>query len=369
MRQSGDMRLNFPGLSRRVRGKAVAWRVRVEGKPNCKITIPVGPDHPEFLAHYRAARAGDRLDPPTASTETEGTVGWVVQGYLDHLAKQVQAGTASPLTLKERRNLATFVLAQKSDQPRTRGREWRGLPCQIPTAELIAFKDRMLTTPGKARNVWKFMAAAYDHATERGRASSNPFRAVARPKYTSAGGAKPWSLDDLAQYRKAHPVGTMAHLCLTLFMFTACRIGDAYRLGREHEVRQNGALRLAWQPAKAGSRPVNIPILPPLDRAIRAQTVIGQTYLLTQAGKPFASPEALRNRFQKWCAEAGLEGLSSHGIRKAAGHLMALAGATQYEIMAVHGHANAATSQVYTQEVERASLGSLAASKLAGMDW
>ena len=363
------MRLNFPGLTRRMRGNTTSWRVRVEGQPNRKITIPVGPDHREFVEHYRAARAGDRLAPPLAVTEADGTVGWIVQSYLGHLSRQVTAGAASPLTLKERRNLAAFVLAQTSCQPRTRGRVWRVLPAQIPTTELVAFKDRMIATPGKARNVWKFMAAAYDHATERGQATSNPFRAVARPKYTNGGGAKPWSIEDLAKFREAHPAGTMAHLCLTLFMFTACRIGDAYRLGREHERKQDNALRLVWMPSKKGSRPVNIPVLPPLERAIRAQTVVGPTYLLTQAGKPFASPEALRNRFQKWCAEAGITGLSSHGIRKAAGHLMALNGATQYEIMAVHGHANAATSQVYTQEVERASLGNLAASKLAGLEW
>lgn len=48
---------------------------------------------------------------------------------------------------------------------------------------------------------------------------------------------------------------------------------------------------------------------------------------------------------------------------------MALNGATQYEIMSVHGHSNAETSQVYTDGVERARLGTMAASKLAGMDW
>lgn len=102
---------------------------------------------------------------------------------------------------------------------------------------------------------------------------------------------------------------------------------------------------------------------------MRAQTAIGPAYLLTEHGKPFASPEALRNRFKKWCRSADLEDLSSHEIRKAAGHLMALKGATQYEIMSVHGHANAATSQVYTESVERMKLGEMAASKLAGMDW
>ena len=72
---------------------------------------------------------------------------------------------------------------------------------------------------------------------------------------------------------------------------------------------------------------------------------------------------------QRWCKEAEIEGKSSHGIRKAAGHLMALMGATQYEIMSVHGHAQASTSQVYTDGVERRALAQQAAAKLGGMDW
>lgn len=72
---------------------------------------------------------------------------------------------------------------------------------------------------------------------------------------------------------------------------------------------------------------------------------------------------------QTWCRDAGLTGLSSHGIRKAAGHLMALHGATQYEIMAVHGHANASSSEVYTKGVERQRLAERANSRLASIDW
>lgn len=365
----GKMRLDFPGLTKRVRGKSVAWRVRVEGDPNRKITIPVGPTHRDFAEHYRAARAGERLAPPPIEDANEGTVAWIIAAYLRHLEREVKAGTKSPLTLKERRNLATFVLGQQSEQTKTRGKLYAGLPMQIPAVELLAFQDRMLDKPGKARNVWMFMRAAYDHAVSRKLCYGNPFKMVARPEYKSAGGAKAWTVDDLAQFREKHPQGTMAHLWLSLHMFTACRIGDACKLGRGHEVRKDGALWLVWQPGKKGSSPVSIPVAAPLERAIRAQKLAGPTYLLTAHGKPFASPEALRNRAQKWCAEAGLVGLSSHGIRKAAGELMALHGASQYEIMAVHAHTNAATSQVYTDGVDRARLGSAGVAKLAGMDW
>ena len=365
----GSMQIRYKGLTCEQHGGKDRWRVRVSGDERKRLTIPVDPDHPEFHAYYHAARRGQHLHKPVPETHSPGTMGWLINAYLTHLARMVAAGQASPLTLKERRNLAAYVLAQESEQDRTTGLPYHGLPMTIPASELIALRDRMAPTPGKARNVWKLLTAAYDFGVERHGLRVNPVRAVPRPVYRSQGGAVPWSLDDLRKYREAHPAGTMAHLCLTLFMMTACRIGDAYHLGRAHEEQHNGTTWLAWQPAKAGSRLVRIPILAPLDRAIHAQKIVGATYLLTEHGKPFASPEALRNRFKKWCRAADLENRSSHGIRKAAGHLLALHGATQYEIMSVHGHANASTSQVYTDSVERMRLGSMGAAKLAGLDW
>lgn len=366
---AGDMRVRYPGLVREAHGKRTRYRVRVADTPTRRITLPCSPDDPEFHKLYSEAREGRTPEGRRADTVAPGTMGWILAGYLDHLSRMVRAGQASPLTLKQRRGQIAFILDQRSSQPRTLGQRYEALPMTIPPAELIAFRDRMAGTPGKARNVWKTLRAAYDHAVERNMIPQNPARAVARPAYRPGGGATAWSLADLDRYRAAHPPGTMAHLALTLFMFTACRIGDAAILGRGHEESHEGGVWLAWQPAKKGSCHVRIPVLPPLHRAIRAQAVIGPTYLLTVHGRPFASPEALRNRFKKWCGDASLESRSSHGIRKAAGHLLALHGATQYEIMCVHGHANAATSQVYTESVERMRLGQMAVSRLAGMDW
>ena len=73
---------------------------------------------------------------------------------------------------------------------------------------------------------------------------------------------------------------------------------------------------------------------------------MGSTYLLNQLGQPFASGSAVGNKFRKWVAEAGLKDRSPHGIRKAAGELMALEGASQYHIMADHGPTQAKTSEL-----------------------
>ncbi|RJL02345.1 hypothetical protein D3P06_11375 [Paracoccus aestuarii] len=48
--------------------------------------------------------------------------------------------------------------------------------------------------------------------------------------------------------------------------------------------------------------------------------------------------------------EEGLDNRSSHGVRKAAGHLLAQEGCSQNQIMTVHGHTQARTSEVYTRE-------------------
>lgn len=368
---SGDVvKLPYDGLLvEKMASGNLRYRVRVRGDKRRRIALTVTPDHPEFHEIYLAARAGIRQAPrgETASA-TAGTVEWLVDEYLAHLERMVERGQASHLTLKQRANFKPLITDHQSSTGKSAGRRYGGLPAEIPQHELLLFRDSLMATPGKAKNAFKMLKAMYAWGVERGLVAANPAAGVS-VAYRSQGGATAWTVEDLQAYRDRHPSGTMAHLTLTLFMFTACRIGDAYRLGREHEKRLRGAPWLSWTPAKRGSRPVEIPILAPLQNAIRAQTVIGPTYLMTELGNSFRSPEGLRNKFKDWCREAGLEDRSSHGIRKAAGHLLALHGATQYEIMAIHGHAQASTSQIYTDSVERLKLAEMGASKLAGLDW
>jgi hypothetical protein len=59
MSESGDLRKRFPGLLvERQRNGAPRYRVRVEGDNAKRLTIPCGPEHPEFDRLYRQARRG-----------------------------------------------------------------------------------------------------------------------------------------------------------------------------------------------------------------------------------------------------------------------------------------------------------------------
>jgi integrase len=148
----------------------------------------------------------------------------------------------------------------------------------------------------------------------------------------------------------------MAHRYLTLLAFTACRIGDAIWLSSNEVVEvedEEFPHWMEWQPQKTGSSYVSIPMLPPLYEAVGD---IDGIFIRSETGEPFASTESLRNRVRKWCAEAGLKNRSSHGVRKAAGAILSEGGATEYQIMAIHGHASPRTSEVYTRSAQRRRL-------------
>ena len=362
------MRVNLPGYyAETLPSGRVRHVVRKQGDKTKKTTVPVGPDHADFLQHYEAARRGEKLIVAPEVTVPK-SLGWLMDEFEAWMTKRVEAGLLHPSTLQQRR------------QYYARLRPRYGLKHMAMPSEVIAnIRDEMLDTPAAADNMVKALKALFAWAShpERRILRENP--AVGISKVNRDKGATPWTVDDLRAYRERHPKGTMAHLALSIFMFTACRISDAVRLGRRHETEIGGVPHLDWQPAKKGSSRVVIPMLPPLQDAIAAQTVVGPTYLLTAHGRPFSSRNSFDNRFRKWVIEAGLcttdeQGemkamRSSHGIRKAAGHLLALEGASQYHIMAVHGHSEAKTSEIYTKGVNRQILAREAMDLLVGMKW
>lgn len=355
-----QMRLTFPGLlAEKPPSGAIRYRVRVEGNKARRIPLSVTPDHPQFMEVYRAARAGIRIEPEASAEERaiRGSIGWLAAKHLAALEREVEAGSVSPLTLKKRRGVMKILTDKYADYA-----------LDVPPQRLVALRDELIETPAWADSVIEGIRAMYRWATERSLCAVNPAIGIARID-RGKGGAVPWTADDLRKYRDKHPPGTTPHLVLTLFMFTACRISDAVLLGRRHEMVIEGVRAIRWQPVKAGSAEVTIPMLPPLYKATRAATVQGETYLLNGKGRPFSTPASLGQMFRRWYEEAGLSNRSSHGIRKAAGHLLAQEGCSQYQIMTVHGHTQAKTSEVYTKGVERWKLARDAMSALEAMEW
>lgn len=359
------MRVKLPGLLKeRHRNGAIRWRVRVAGDKARRVTIPVSPEHADFLHHYHAARAGEEWVPGKTRI-VERSLDWLATRYLDYLARMVTAGQMSGATLRQRRS----VLTRLCDHLDPDGDRYGESDMDAPPSAFIAVRDAWADRPGAADNLIKTIRAVYAWAMERGEIDMNPAAGIGAINKAPKGGAVPWSADDLRKFRDRHPPGTMAHLWLTIQAFTACRIGDAIWLGRDNETRRDGVIWLEWQPRKRGSAFVAIPMLSPLYAATRATNVIGAAYLLGKRGQPFKSPESLRNQVRTWCDDAGLPHLSSHGIRKAVAELMAEAGCSQHQIMSVMAHTQAKTSEVYTRGAERRILAADGMRALENLKW
>ncbi len=79
----------------------------------------------------------------------------------------------------------------------------------------------------------------------------------------------------------------------------------------------------------------------------------GNTFLKRQDGKAFTA-NGLYMRFTAWREEAGLpDGLSPHGLRKAAARRLAEAGCSTHQIAAITGHASLSEVQRYTKAVDQ----------------
>ena len=87
---------------------ATRYRVRKEGDKRLCTTMPVGPNHPDFLHDYYAARQDNEWH-PTKEKVLEHSLDWLVKEYLHNLENSVSAGTFSLKTLAKRRSYLTLL--------------------------------------------------------------------------------------------------------------------------------------------------------------------------------------------------------------------------------------------------------------------
>jgi len=87
--------IDFPGLLKEpLPSGNFRYRVRVEGDKKRRIALSVTPEHPHFVEHYYAARAGVKLEQSAAPKELEvpRSIGWLVEAYLEALSLMVDGG-------------------------------------------------------------------------------------------------------------------------------------------------------------------------------------------------------------------------------------------------------------------------------------
>jgi integrase len=323
-----------------------------KGRPRYYVRRPGGhkamlirakPGTPAFHSAYEAAMGAPKVSPNAANA---GTWRWLCAAYL----ASPEFGELSPATKAARRR----ILESTWSEPFTPGSNDLFGDCPFKDfsgKHVRVLRDRKRDYPDAANVRVKTIRAVFSWALETEHATINPAVGVAKLKSRNPDGYHTWTVEEVAQYRERHELGSKARLALELLLFTGARRSDVVRLGPP--MAQDGWLR--WTVAKT-KRPIEIPILPQLQAVVDATPLTGLgTWLVTQYGKPF-TVAGFGNWFRDRCNEAGLLHCSAHGLRKAGATIAAENGATPHDLMAIFGWESLAQVDGYTRMASRRKL-------------
>lgn len=314
--------------------------------PGCKAVALPGPaGSPAFMLAYHAAIAAARPEAVGAGRNAAGSLdALAVSFYGSDLYRGLRASTQAAYK--------RIIEAMRADHG---AKPFRMLDA-LAVRRLVAERSG---TPTAGNHRLRMLRLLSRHAMALGWMTSDPTAGIEPVAYRTAGYAT-WDDAEIAAYRAKHPTGSTARLALELLICTGQRRSDVVRMGPQHV--KAGTIHL--RQVKTGQG-VAIPILPELAAELAALPHRHLTWLATQDGTA-RSPRGFYNTFRRWCDDAGIpEARSPHGLRKACGVMLAEAGCTAHEIMAVLGHRTLAEAQRYTMEADRRRMAESGMQKVA----
>lgn len=323
-----------------------------------KVRLRETPGTKAFEREVACARLGLPYQPETADapspsrhTTTEGSLDWLVAQYRSRAKNRMAQDQL------DRRIRLLEEVCDSKHKDRRRG----SLPfAMMQRKHVVEIRDQIRDTAGAQNNVVKTISAMFGWAIESGIADTNP---ALRIKDLSTGeGFHTWSLDEVAVFDAAYPIGTTARLAKDIAMFTGLRRKQVAIFGRQH-VRDGWIKITPTKTIKTSGVTVEMPLLPILAQTIAASKTGDLTFLINEKGRAFTA-NGLGNKFRDWCDGAGLPHCSMHGLRKAGATIAADNGATDSELMAIFGWTTKKQTEVYTRNANRKRLAGRAAHKL-----
>ncbi|MEC9343251.1 MAG: tyrosine-type recombinase/integrase [Pseudomonadota bacterium] len=324
------------------------YYVRVPGRPKIRIRETFE-DHAgnvteAFMSAYRAA-LNDAGEAKPARPRQD-SFRWLIDRYC-RSAEFAELGEATRIV---RRGILDRFCEKAGDLPYRRYRQ----------SDMIRSRDARRATPGAADNLVKAVGRLFSWAVAEGLATYNPATGVKR--IHKSDGWQAWSPEDVARFRAHHPIGTTPRLALELLINVGARRSDAVRLGRQHE--SGGWLRFtAFKNREKRPVVIEVPIRQELREALDAAKTGDLAYIVGVQGRPF-TVESFGVRFRGWCDDAGLPGLSAHGLRKAAAVTLAENKATAPELCAIFGWSKLETAEVYIRAAQKKKMAGNAFARL-----
>jgi integrase len=308
-------------------------------KPGCaRVKLPGLPGSEAFMAAYQTALTAST--PPSdvgATRSSPGTVAALVALYAN--SSQFKHEIAA----ETRRTMWAILQKFRNEHASKR-------VALLRREHMLAILDAR--PPFAKRNWLRALRPLMQFAVSINMISNDPTRDIKAKVPRKGDGFRAWGEGQIAAFRNHHRLGTRARLAIELLLNTAQRRGDVVRMGPQHI--RNGLLHVRQH--KTGT-PLQLPIFPELQEAIYAMPSHSRhlTFLVTASGKPF-SPPGFTNWFRDVCNQAGLQGYSAHGLRKASMTRFAEAGCSVHEIAAFSGHKTLSEIAHYTRSVEQAAL-------------
>lgn len=214
------------------------------------------------------------------------------------------------------------------------------------------------TKPAMANLTKKVLGKLMKYAIKAGWRDDNPVNGHGIEAF-KIGTHHTWTEGELQAYEAKWPLGTRQRLAYALLLYTGQRVSDVAKMKRSDMA--DGLIHVIQ--TKTGTE-LYIPVMPELERALKAEPNKGMTLIGDPVGKQL-SAGGLSELVRRAREDAKLPPkCKPHGLRKAAMRRLAESDATSKQIMAISGHKTSREVDRYTEAANQIRLARAGLAKL-----
>ena len=312
------------------------WRYYFRRKGRT-VPLPAPPGSPQFVAAYNAALTETAKTAPGAHS-APGTLDALRELYFSSAEFSNLAST----TQREVR----YVVENLCRTPNTKGEGKRGdNPVKaLESRHILAWRDKMKDTPGAANKMIRVVKAWLSFGVPRGFRLDNPARGI---KMLKIGSFRDWTDDELEQFERRWPLGSLERTGFALALYTAQRRADLVNM-------KWSAIAGDWIRVKQSKTGivVELPIHPELAEALATWRLhAGSETILTGAKKRPLNPIYFGHIMAEAIEDAGLPNdCVLHGLRKSAARIVAELGG---KVGSMTGHITEQMEQQYSRRADQ----------------
>jgi integrase len=321
-------------------GKPRIYFRRGKGK---RVPLPGNLGSDEFLGAYQAALSSQIEPGRRPESDKPGSLSALVASYMRNSAYLELRSTT-------KRGYSSRIKA-------LRMAHGHRLVSGLTRERILTFiLEPYANKPGARLAMLKLLRVLIRHAMDIGWLNHDPSVHIRRPKTQEI---RSWTDAEIATFEARWPIGTKQRLAFALMLYTGQRRSDVHRMTWADV---NGSTINVVQ-QKTGEK-LSIRLHQKLREILATTERQHVTILNTAFGQPFTV-----NGFSQWlraaitAADLPLD-CQPHGLRKAAGRLLAEAGCSANEIMSVLGHRTLSEATRYTREADQPLLSAAAITRL-----